>query len=247
MPEIWFENAGTRLFAVEMGQGPPVILLHGGLAAHLAALRFGAPLADRFRVIAPDLRASGRSIHHGDLSWDLVADDIAALVDHLGLGRAVIGGVSFGAGVAVRVALRHPRVTAALVVLHPAFDGEALTPAQEAAMAAMDAAGSRAPGEGIEALFPLVETLPEEMREPVRKLFATYDPASVAALTRFMASGRQPFERRELAAIEVPALVVPGVDATHPRAFAEVYRSIPRAQLVETADLASAIASFVSS
>ena len=248
MHEFWFESAGTRLFAVESGQGTPIILLHGGLATHLACRRFAAALETQFRIITPDLRGSGRSIHAEPLGWDLLADDVAALVGHLGLEKAVIGGVSFGAGCAVRVALRHPAVTAALIVLHPAFAGAdvGLTPVQEAAMRAMDAAGSRALTDGVEALFPLCETLPPEMREPVRALFATYDPASVAAMTHFMASGAQPFaSAEELASIEVPTLLVPGIDPTHPREVADVYRRIPDVQIVETADFASAIAGFL--
>src|SRR5678816_2376990 len=100
--EIGFEHAGANLYAVASGHGRPIILLHGGLATHLACWVFAAPLAGRFRLITPDLRASGRSIYREALSWDQLADDIAALIDHLGYERAVIGGVSFGAGVAVR-------------------------------------------------------------------------------------------------------------------------------------------------
>ena len=93
----------------------------------------------------------------------LLADDLAAaLVRHLGLQRAVIGGISFGSGVAVRMALRHPGLVAKLVVLHPVFAGAdvGLAPAAQAAMAAIDALGSRAVAEGISVLFPLLDTLP---------------------------------------------------------------------------------------
>jgi len=249
MTEISFEHAGTRLFAVEHGHGLPIVLLHGGLSNHLACLRFAMPLTDRFRIITPDLRASGRSHHSGPLDWDQLADDVAALVRHLGLDRAVIGGISFGTGCAVRVALRHPELTAALVLLHPVFGGAdvGLTPVQTAAMQAMDAVGSRAVAEGIAVLNPLLDTLPEELRERARAVVATYDPASVATLTRFMASGAQPLATAgELAAIQVPVLCVPGVDPTHPREVAELYRRhLPRVTVVDTADFAPAIAAFV--
>ncbi len=164
--EVWFEHDGARLYAVDTGDGTPVLLLHGGLATHLACRLFAAPLASRCRLITPDVRASGRSLHHGPITWDQLADDVAALMGHLGLPRAVIGGTSFGAGIAVRVALRHPDLTAALGVLNPAFGGAdlGLTPAQDAAMQAMDAAGQRAPVEGIEVLFPLLAGLSAEMR-----------------------------------------------------------------------------------
>jgi len=115
--------------------------------------------------------------------------------------------------------------------VHPAYGGGelGLLPAQRAAMDAMDAAGRRAPAEGIAVLFPL---LPPQLAERGRALFQTYDPASVAASTRFMASGLQPFARGEdLRAIAAPALVVPGLDPQHPREVADVYlRHVPRAR-----------------
>jgi pimeloyl-ACP methyl ester carboxylesterase len=151
-----------RLFAVQRGEGRPVILLHGGLGTHLACTPFAEPLAERFCVITPDLRGSGRSHDAGPLSWDQLADDVAALARSLGHERVAIGGVSMGAGVAVRVALRHPALVAALIVIHPAYTGTdvGLTPAQQAAMRAMDEAGRRAPTEGVSVLLPLFDALP---------------------------------------------------------------------------------------
>lgn len=248
MIEVYFESAGTRLFAVEHGAGRPIVLLHGGLATHLTCQLLAAPLTDRFRVITPDLRGSGRSIDASELSWDRLADDVAALLRHLGLARAVIGGVSFGSGCAVRVALRHPALVDALVVLAPAFAGDevGLTSEQHAAMAAMDAAGRRTLTDGIAALWPLFDTLPPELRERARAVAATYDPGSVAATTRFLASAAQPFaSAADLAAITCPTLVVPGTDPYHPPAFAELYRRhLPRC-IMHTGDFASAIAEFL--
>jgi haloacetate dehalogenase len=251
--DFWFESDGARLFAVDGGRGRPIVLLHGGLATHLACRVFAAPLSARFRLLTPDLRASGRSIYAGALTWDQLADDVAALLRHLGLAQAVIGGVSFGAGCAVRVALRHPSLVAGLVLLTPAFAGAdvGLTAAQHAAMQAMDTAGSRAVAEGIEVLYPLLDALPPPIQLRARAAFAAYDPASVAASTRFMASGAQPFRTAaELAAISVPALLVPGSDPTHPPEISEIYqRHLPRCTVraVAAADFASAITDFVDS
>jgi len=241
MVEIWSDG----LFAVESGRGTPIILLHGGLANHMACRGFAAPLASRYRVITPDLRGSGKSIFAGELSWDRFADDVAALMRHLGLAKAVIGGVSFGSGVAVRTALRHPELVDKLVLLTPAFAGAdvGLTPAQDEAMRAMDAVGSRAVAEGIEVIFPLFDRLPPEIRERIRRIAAHYDPASVAASTKFMASGAQPFgTASDLAAITAPTLVVPGADPYHPAEFAELYaRHLPRCMVRRTTDYAEAI------
>jgi 3-oxoadipate enol-lactonase len=249
--EHWLERDGVRLFVAETGEGTPIVLLHGGLANHLSCWLYAAPLASRFRVITPDLRGAGRSHFVHALTWDAIADDLAAIVRGLGLPRVVVGGSSLGAAAAVAFALRHPDLVGALLVLSPAYGGGelGLTPTQEAAMSAMDAAGRRAPGEGIDVMFPLFDSLPPEIRERARRVVATFDPASVAATTAFMASGAQPFQRgEELRAIAVPALVVPGADPTHPREVADVLAAqLPRADLRQAgpAELGGVIAAWL--
>lgn len=236
--EISYESAGTRLFAVERGRGEPIVFLHGGLADHQASwFRMGA-LAASHRLITPDVRGAGRSRHAGELCWDLLADDVVALLRHLGLERAIVGGVSAGSGVALRVALRHPGYVRALLLVSPVFAGAAnasLMQASRSAMARMDAAGQRAPTEGIEAILPLFEPLPPPIREVALAMARRFDPASVAATTRFLASGALPFEHLdELAALSMPAVVVPGTDPEHPAEVAELYaRTLPRAVLAE--------------
>lgn len=248
--EIWFENRGTRLFAVEQGQGEVLVLLHGGLANHAACAGYASALASSFRVITPDLRANGRSRDGGAITWDLLAEDVAALVTHLGVPRAIIGGISMGSGVAIATALRHPAIVSRLVLLHPVYAGaeRGLSPPQAAAMIAMHAFGSRAVAEGVGVMLPLFEHAPPAIRERAAALVASYDAPSVATITAFMASGAQPFARAEdLATITVPALVAPGLDPQHPPEVAELYRQhLPRCTVVsgDPAGFATAIAAF---
>jgi 3-oxoadipate enol-lactonase len=248
---LWYRHAGVDLFASTSGHGRPLVLCHGGLATHLACRRFTRPLAGRGQVITPDLRGSGRSRFAGPLSWALLADDIAALLDAIGAERAVVGGVSFGAGVAVATALHHPDRVAALLVLHPAYGGAelGLTATQQAAMTAMADAGARTLTEGPAALLPLFAALPAPIRARAAALIADYDPASVAAATAFMGAGAQPFARgADLGAITTPTLLVPGVDPQHPPAVADVYRRhLPRCAeaAAEVDGLGAAIAAFL--
>jgi pimeloyl-ACP methyl ester carboxylesterase len=240
--EFCYESAGARLFAVERGRGEPVVFLHGGLADHRAALFRAGSLAAAHRLIAPDVRGAGRSIYSGELSWELLADDLAALLDHLDLERAVIGGVSAGSGIALSFARRHPRRLRALLLVSPVYAGAelGLDDAQRRAMDRMGAVGRQAASEGIAALFPLFVALPPAIRDIALTMAAGFDPASVAATTRFLASGVHPFTRlAELAALAVPTLVVPGTDPEHPAAVADLYaRTLPGAALVDpTADL----------
>ena len=252
MREFWFPAPdGTRLFALDRGDGPALILLHGGLADHRACSHLAEPLADRYRVITPDLRASGRSHHHDSLTWEIFADDIAALARHLDLTRAAVGGISFGTGVALRAALRHPALVSALLLVHPVYAGadRGLTSAQSDAMRAIDAAASRAPIDGIDALLPLLDTLPAAFRERARAVVLSLDPSSVAALSRFMSSGAQPLATAaDLAAITCRTLVIPGVDPQHPAWLADLLAAhLRHATIASSNDHAAAIAAFLAS
>src|SRR5579862_4213951 len=123
MDEIHLEHRGARLYAVATGPATAraIVFLHGGLANHESALRYVGGLASRFRLLAPDLRASGRSHFAGVLTWAQLADDVAAIARRAGIERAVIAGASFGAGVSLATALAHPELVDALALFMPAF------------------------------------------------------------------------------------------------------------------------------
>ena len=88
MREFWFEAEGTPLFSVEDGEGPVLVMLHGALANHQAALPLIAPLSSRYRIIAPDLRGSGKSYSGEALSFERLASEVEVLLDGLGVDRA---------------------------------------------------------------------------------------------------------------------------------------------------------------
>ncbi len=248
----WFTSAATRLFFLDLGegQGPPLVFLHGGLADHRAALfRVGAVASSR-RLLLPDLRGSGRSLYSGALSWDQLADDVLALLGAQGVERAVIGGTSMGSAVALRFALRHPTHTAGLVLMSPLYPGadEPLPPAVSAAFATMAEAGELALAQGSDALRPLFEALPPPIRDVALSMMRSFDPASVAATTRFLSSAAQPLERaRDLSAIEAPVLLVPGTDPQHPPETAALYaRHLRQVTVIDAAsvDLIEQLARF---
>jgi 3-oxoadipate enol-lactonase len=250
MRQIWFDSAGARLFAVEDGGGRVLVMLHGGMASHVASLPLILPLIPRYRVIAPDLRGSGESRSRGPLTFDQLADDVEALLDHVGADRAVVGGVSGGSGTALRFALRHPSRTAGLVVVKPVYGGAArgYTDQQRQTFAMMDAVASRALAEGVQVLRPLYANLPPQAREKALEMMDRFDAASVVETSRFIASGAQPFTSAEdLRALSVPTLLVRGDDAIHPAEVSELYaENIPNctAAPASTADVAAAIGEF---
>ena len=157
MSEIWLTEAGVRLFALEQGDGPVLVFLHGGLASHEAVLPMVSPLADRCRVVTPDVRGSGRSWWSEPLTFDRLSEDLLRLLDHLGVEHALVGGVSSGSGPAVHFALHHPERTRGLLVVWPVYAGTdaGYTPAQAEAFAGMDAVASRAVSEGSDVVRPM--------------------------------------------------------------------------------------------
>ncbi len=250
MRETWIDSDGARLFAVEDGVGPVVVMLHGGMGTHHAALPLVAPLAERYRIVTPDLRGSGRSRWGAPLTFDQLADDVERLLDHAGVRRAVVGGVSGGSGVALRAVLRHPERALGLVLVKPVYAGEdrGYTEHQRATFAMMDAIASRAGDEGVQVLRPLYENLPAALRERALAIMETFDPASVVATSRFIASGAQPFtSAADLQSLGVATLLVRGDDPLHPAEVSDLYEaSIPDCTTLpaSTPDIAAAIGAF---
>jgi len=249
MREFWFEREGARLFAVEDGEGRAIVMLHGGMASHVASFPLIAPLASRYRVLAPDVRGNGKSWYGERLTFDQLADDVAALLDHIGADRAVVGGVSGGTGGALRFALRHPGRTAGLVLVQPVYAGEerGYTDAQRQTFAMMDAVASRALAEGVQVLRPLYAGLPPEIREKALAMVDGFDAASVVATSHFIASGAQPFtSAADLRSLSMPTLIVPGGDPLHPVEVADFYaENIPdRSVSVPATDVTAEIGAF---
>jgi pimeloyl-ACP methyl ester carboxylesterase len=115
---------GIDIHYIEAGRGEPLVLLHGGMvstnpiwaptpvsySAHMERL------AEGFRVIAPDTRGCGQTRHSdGTVTFDLLADDVLALIDALSLDRPLIAGFSEGATTATIVGIRRPDSVRAIV------------------------------------------------------------------------------------------------------------------------------------
>ncbi|MFG1605674.1 alpha/beta fold hydrolase [Actinoplanes sp. NPDC049265] len=107
---------GINLYYETHGEGSPLVLLHGGLGSGEMFAAVLPALTAHHRVILVDLQGHGRTADvDRPLDVALMADDVAALIDHLGLDRPAVAGFSLGGGVAYHVAFKHPEKVGRLV------------------------------------------------------------------------------------------------------------------------------------
>jgi pimeloyl-ACP methyl ester carboxylesterase len=111
------ELNGLNLYYEIHGSGRPMILLHGGLGSGEMFGPILPVLAANHQVIAPDLQGHGRTADiDRPIDVRLMADDVAALIDHLGLEKPDVVGYSLGGGVAFFTAVKYPDKVGKLVM-----------------------------------------------------------------------------------------------------------------------------------
>jgi pimeloyl-ACP methyl ester carboxylesterase len=225
--------------------GPPIVLLHG-LTATRRYVVMGSRTLERegHMVVAYDARGHGRSTAApvpGDYGYERLVRDLEAVLDTLGLERAVLAGASMGAHTAVRFALLHPERVAGLGLITPSFDPDVSL--SEPVLAGWDALARGLREGGVEGFVDAYNfsEVPAQWRDTVEKvvrqrLAGHEHPEAVADALEVVPRSR-PFEDlRELESIEAPTVVVASrdeADPGHPLAVGECYaRTIPHAKLV---------------
>jgi pimeloyl-ACP methyl ester carboxylesterase len=218
----------------DSGEGVPLVLLH---AFPLRAAMWDAVRPRGARVLAPDQRGFGGSpLGADEPSLDRCADDVVALLDHLGLDRVVLGGSSMGGYVAMALARRAPERLRGLVLVgtKAGADPDAGR-AGRLAMAGRLDAGDRAPLR--ETVVPALtgQTSAAERPDAVERVRALAEEADLrAAAWAQRAMAARPDSADVLRGLDVPALVVVGEeDVLSPppeaRAMAD---ALPDARLV---------------
>lgn len=119
----YVESRGAHLYFKIIGQGKPMIIVHGGpLWDHSYFLPYIMPLSTRYKLIFFDQRLSGRSSPTSDstaISIEGFADDIEAIRDYLGLGHIYLLGHGWGGLMALKYTIDHPQNVDALILSSP--------------------------------------------------------------------------------------------------------------------------------
>ena len=207
------EVNGINLYYETHGNGPPLILLHGGLGSGEMFGPVLPQLAERHQVITPDLQGHGRTADiDRPIDVRLMAGDIAALVDHLGLAKPDVVGYSLGGGVALQTAARYPAKVRRLVLVSANLRPDAIYPEMRVQQGQVNAAAA------------------EFMKEtPMYQLYQRVAPRPEdfpRLLTKIGEAMAQDFDfTEEVRGLQMPTLVVAAdADMAPPSHYVEVFK-----------------------
>jgi pimeloyl-ACP methyl ester carboxylesterase len=157
-----------------LGAGDPLVIVHGGWTDHIAFDAVVGSLARSFRVIRYDRRGHSRSEYAGPAPRRRDEDDLAELIEALGLGPAHLVGTSYGAVISLALAIRRPELVRSVLAHEPPLVGVVRDPAVEALLASVQdqLAGGDVAG-GTQRFFEEAVLGPgawERLPEPLRRV-----------------------------------------------------------------------------
>ena len=250
---LWIQRDGWGLGGESIGEGPPVLLLHGITATRRYVVHGSTALARAgHRQLSYDARGHGRSDpapEREGYAYEQLVSDLEALVEQeIGEQPFVVAGHSMGAHTAVAYALGHAERVAGLVVIGPVYTGAV----DQETIASWDRLSEGLERGGVDGFVKAVDLgLDPRWRETVlritRQRMAEHrHPAAVARALREVPRSA-PFEGlSELEFCELPALVVASHDVAdpgHPYSVAAAYAErLPNARLISEAEGASPLA-----
>lgn len=238
----FFEHDGIRFHYRITGEGPAVVFNHG-LTGDLTNIEELIGELPGHRLLLWDARAHGETTPAGPpraLNFVTFARDLNALLSHLEIEKAVVGGVSMGAATATRLALDYPERIAALVLVRPAWLDQPLPQALRLYPKLADCLEQYGPRAGKLELEKLSEyqTLLETSLYDAQGLMDQFDrPFTVERSARLRNIPRDcPIRNwEEVKDLNLPALVVGNdQDLVHPLCYAQRWAErLPRAEFVQ--------------
>jgi len=232
----YFRHDNLRFYFEEHGSGRPFVFSHG-LGGNLKRSLELTHQLPNIRLIVYDNRAHGQTRPLGDphrLTFEAMADDMAALLDYLSLPAAFVGGVSMGAGISLAFCLRYPQRAKALILNRPAW----LDAPNPRNLSILTTIGELIEKLGLEkARAQFEHTVPYqdlERRYPgsaksLIDLFNTESSEALVAALKTIPSSAPVDSLVKLAALDVPSLVIGNrSDPIHPFELAQTLtKSIP--------------------
>jgi 3-oxoadipate enol-lactonase len=221
----------------DVGTGPAVVLIHGYPFNRSLWNEQVEALAGKYRVVTPDLRGFGESdSSEGPATMNRLAQDVANIMDHLGIDQAVIGGLSMGGYVALAFVKQFPSRVKALVLAdtRPQADTEEgkQTRAQQAEKALSEGMAGIADGMLPKLLTPDTVSKRPEVVKRVRDMMLKTKPQGAASALLGMAEREDQSEF--ISTIDVPTMIIVGrEDAITPLADSEtMHATIQHSHLV---------------
>lgn len=235
-----FLGDGLALRYRDVGTGLPLLFQHG-LGGDEAQVADVMPTSPALRRITLECRGQGGSPFGPAAGFSIAAfsDDVAALSDELSIGHFVVGGISLGAAIALRLAVRRPEMVRALILARPAWVTDPAPENMRPYGLVGDLLQRFEPEEArrrfmeSETAATLARLAPDNLNS-LAGFFARSDPKTFGTLLSAIAGDGPGVTEAEIAAIDRPVLVIGhGQDLAHPEAMAEKLADlIPGAQLV---------------
>lgn len=229
---------GCEIFYIDEGNpdGLPVLFIHGMLFDHRTWRPQIDVLVRRFRVVAYDVRGHGHSeAGDGQFTYRMFVNDLIALLDHLGIKRAVLCGLSMGGSIALRTIELHPERVLALVLCdtHSAPDSNHAKYWREQAIEEIKRNGLKMfADEFLRKVFhPTTFLSRPEIIEAVRATILATSPAAVCGA--LLAQAGRTDTTPALTEIKVPTLLLAGEEdtLTPPSVMHSMQEKIPRSEL----------------
>lgn len=205
-------NGLQMYYEIHGSGGVPLVLLHGAYMS--IDSNFGATLpalSSNRQVIAVETQGHGRTVDiDRPITYENMADDVAALLDHLGVEQADVLGYSMGAATALQVAIRHPEQVRKLVVISASYNSGGVYPEVLAGIAEITAEAFA--GTPFEAEYARLAPRPEDWPVLIEKLKALDGTV-------------QAWPSADVRGIGAPALVIIGdSDIIRPEHAVEMFR-----------------------
>lgn len=231
----WLMRDGLRLALHDTGgDGMPVVLQHG-LCGDARQTAEAMPQVPRFRRLTLECRGHGASAFGGHISIATFAEDVAAMIEQLA-SPVVVGGISMGAAIALRLAVTRPDLVRALVLIRPAWVTEPAPDnmAANALVGRMIAAGQNASAFAeTDMAHHLARTAPDNLAS-LTGFFDRAPLAQTAALLQAISADGPGVTPAQVGAITVPTLVcATDRDHVHPVDTAGRLAALTGARLVE--------------